>query len=67
MPEDTDVISFKVPTQWKTALRMVAADQGKTISDLLRAAVRKTITTHRGGHFLSLTNQKNGQKNEAHQ
>lgn len=44
-------ITFKLKKAYKRALRLIAADQGLTSSDLLQEAVEKIVHSYKDGFF----------------
>lgn len=58
--EKMERINFLLPESWKRALALVAADQDKTPSELLRDCVYQTVTAYREGIFFTLAGREDG-------
>lgn len=59
--KNTTVVTVRIPTAWKRALNMVAADRETTPTEIIRQHVHDVITTYRDGIFFTLAVQEDGQ------
>jgi predicted DNA-binding protein len=56
---DITTQSFKLPSEHKRALKMIAAEQDTTPSELLREFVEDMIRDYKGGIFFDMAANKN--------
>jgi predicted transcriptional regulator len=56
--KDTMVVTVRVPSAWKRALNMVAADTDTTPTEIIRQHIHDVITTYRDGIFFALAVQE---------